>query len=153
MGISMTGDRHYSDRLCSNRRYSDIPQSGRPSTSLAHLGLCRSSEIGKIGGGRGVACIETTGLMQEPRGAGPGEVSRWGRGPWGAPSSGKVTTYFQHNYCHSAPDFQNLVHRLSNRYCPWAYSTAVSHPTFRLCVDCRNSVCRNRVCRNSVVYP
>jgi len=38
-------------------------------------------------------------------------------------------------------------------YCPWAYSTAVSHPTSRLCVDCRNSVCRNRVCRNSVVYP
>ena len=35
---------------------------------------------------------------------------------WGAPSSGKVTTYFQHN-C-TAPDFRDLVRRLSKRYCP-----------------------------------
>jgi len=53
----------------------------------------------------------------------------------------------------TAPDFRDLVRRLSNRYCPLAYLTAVNHPTSRLCMDCRNSVCRNRVCRNSVVYP
>jgi len=34
---STTGGRHYSDRLCSDRRYSDNLQSGRPSTSLARL--------------------------------------------------------------------------------------------------------------------
>jgi len=33
----------------------------------------------------------------------------------GCPSARKVTTYFQHN-C-TAPDFRDLVRRLSNRYC------------------------------------
>ena len=37
------GGRHYSDRLCSDRRYSDNPQSRRPSTSLAPLGVRRNS--------------------------------------------------------------------------------------------------------------
>jgi len=41
-----------------------------------------------------------------------------------------VKTYFQHN--RTAPDFRDLVWHLSNRYCPWAYSTAVSHPTSQL---------------------
>jgi len=38
------GGRHYSDRC-----YSDSPQSGRPSTSLARLGICRNN-IGENGG-------------------------------------------------------------------------------------------------------
>jgi len=41
------GGRHYSDRLCSDRRYSDNPRSGRPSTSLAHLAYVEIVEIGK----------------------------------------------------------------------------------------------------------
>jgi len=56
-------------------------------------------EIGKnIGGGRGVACIESTALIEAPKGAGPGEVSRWGLGCPLSP---------QHNS--TAPDFQDLV--------------------------------------------
>jgi len=150
--IKIPGGRHYSDRLCSDRRYSDNPQSGRRSTSLARLGICRNSrnlqKTARIGSRRG---------MHRKRGIDRGtEVTEgsgvWGGYPcgvWGAPSSEKVTTYVPPtDYC-TAPDFPHLVRRLSNRYCPWAYSTAVSHPT----VDCRNSVCRNRVCWNSVVYP
>ena len=34
-GVCQLRGRHYSDRLCSDRRYSDSPQSRRPSTSLA----------------------------------------------------------------------------------------------------------------------
>jgi len=45
-----SGGRHYSDRLCSDRRYSDNPQSGRPSTVIS-----RNWE--EIGRGRGVACM------------------------------------------------------------------------------------------------
>jgi len=40
------GGRHYSDRLCSNRRYSDNLHSGRPSTSLACLAYVEIVEIG-----------------------------------------------------------------------------------------------------------
>jgi len=40
----ITGGRHYSDRLCSDRRYSDNLQAVRPSTSLARLAHV---EIGK----------------------------------------------------------------------------------------------------------
>ena len=42
-----TGGRHYSDRLCSDRRYSDNLQSGRPSTSLARLAYVEIVETGK----------------------------------------------------------------------------------------------------------
>ena len=35
--LLITGGRHYSDRLCSDRRYFDNSQSGRPSTALARL--------------------------------------------------------------------------------------------------------------------
>jgi len=80
--IIQMGSRHYSDRLCSDRRYSDIPQSGRPSTSLACLSICRNSRNwDKIGGGRGVACIESTSLIQAP-------IDRGDRGEWGL-GSGK----------------------------------------------------------------
>jgi len=41
------GGRHYSDRLCSDRRYSDNLQSGRPSTSLARLAYVEIVEIVK----------------------------------------------------------------------------------------------------------
>ena len=41
------GGRHYSDRLCSDRRYSDNLQSGRPSTSLARLAYVEIVEIEK----------------------------------------------------------------------------------------------------------
>jgi len=84
----------YSDRLCSDRRYSDNLQSGRPSTSLAWLGICRNSRNWEeIGMGRGIACIESTALIEALRwlrGAqrSLGRVSQW---VWGAPSSGKVT--------------------------------------------------------------
>jgi len=51
-GYVGTGGRHYSDRLCSDRRYSDNPQSGRPCTSLVCLGICRNGRnLEKIGGG------------------------------------------------------------------------------------------------------
>ena len=61
------GGRHYSDRLCSDRRYSDNPQSRWPSTSLARLGICRNSRNWKnIGGGRGIACIKSTALIEAP---------------------------------------------------------------------------------------
>ena len=45
--VPYLGGRHYSDS--SDRRYSDSPQSGQPSTSLTPLGICRNSllEIGK----------------------------------------------------------------------------------------------------------
>jgi len=43
----MSGGRHYSDRLCSDRRYSDNLQSGRPSTSLARLAYVEIVEIEK----------------------------------------------------------------------------------------------------------
>jgi len=46
-GISAQGGRHYSDRLCSDRRYSDNLQSGRTSTSLARLAYVEIVEIGK----------------------------------------------------------------------------------------------------------
>ena len=72
-------------------------------------------------------------------GSGPGEGIPVGSG---VPLLEKlVKTYFQHN-C-TAPDFRDLVRRLSNRYCPQAYSTAVSHPTSRLWIvgtACRNSL-------------
>jgi len=76
------------------------------------LGICRNStNWEEIGMGRGVGCIESTALIEALRGAEPGEGIPVGLG---APSSGKVTTYFQHN-C-TAPDFRDLVRRLSNRY-------------------------------------
>jgi len=57
------GGRHYSDRRCS-----DNPQSRRPSTFLAPLGICRNIRNWKnVGGGRGVACIESTALIEAPR--------------------------------------------------------------------------------------
>jgi len=137
--INHMGGRHYSDRLCADRRYSNNPQSGRPSTSLAHLDICRNSRnwekttrIGsrrrmhrKHGIDRGTEVTEGSGV--------------WGGYPcgvWGAPSSGKVTTYVPPTHYCTAPDFRHLVPHLSNRYCPWAYSTAVSHPTSRLTCTC-----------------
>jgi len=59
----------------------------------------------KHGIDRGIEVTEGSGALGE-------YLSR----VWGAPSSGKVTTYFQHN-C-TAPDFRDLVPHLSNRYCP-----------------------------------
>ena len=56
-------------------------------------------------------------------------VFRWGLR---CPFSGKVTTYLQGSntvVLSPTPDFRHLVRRLSNRYCPQAYLTAVSHPT------------------------
>ena len=43
LSLLFEGGRHHSDRLCSDRRYSDSPQSRRPSTSLASLGIFRNS--------------------------------------------------------------------------------------------------------------
>ena len=144
-------ERSRTNRLCSDRRYSDNLQAVRPSTSLARLAHVEIVEIGnKL---EWVEALDASKARHWSRHWGDwgerslGRVSQW---VWGVPSSGKVTTYV-HN-C-TAPDFRDLVRRLSNQYCPWAYSTAVSHTTSRLCTDCRNSVCRNRVCRNSVVYP
>ena len=59
------GGRHYSDRLCSDRRYSDNPQSGRPSTPLAGI-----VEIGiKLDGVEAshTRYIESTSLIQASR--------------------------------------------------------------------------------------
>jgi len=133
--VCKAGGRHYSDRLCSDRRYSDNPQSGRPSTSLACLSICRNSRNwDKIGGGRGVACIESTSLIQAPRwprGVGSGESGGY---------SGEVCCAPLHRKSYNlpprlntivlppTPDFRDLVRCLSYRYCPQAYSTAVSHP-------------------------
>jgi len=142
--IIQMGSRHYSDRLCSDRRYSDIPQSGRPSTSLACLSICRNSRNwDKIGGGRGVACIESTSLIQAP-------IDRGDRGEWGLGSGKGIPVRSEvppppeklqrtskapaQLYCPLllifgiSPDFRDFVRRISNRYCPQAYSTAVSHP-------------------------
>jgi len=119
------------------RRYSDNPQSGRPSTSLALLGICRNSRNWeKIGGGRGVACIESTLLIQ---------AARWSRGVlWSGkghsghpvrsdvpPAPEKLQRRLppirlQHSCTAPTPDFRDLVRRLSNWYCPQAYSTAVT---------------------------
>ena len=115
IGLYETGGGHYSDRLCSDRRYSDSPQSGRPSTSLARLKLSicgNSRKWNKIGGGRGVACIESTSLIQAPRwprGVGPGEWGGYSDEVWDAPSSGKVTTNPQGSNCPTAPDFYQRV--------------------------------------------
>ena len=62
---------------------------------------------------------------------GPGEWGGYSDEVSGAPSSGKVTMYLQGSntvVLPSTPDLRDFV-RLSNRYCPQAYSTAVSHPT------------------------
>jgi len=109
-------------------------QSGWPSTSLARLGICRNSrnlqKTARIGSRhrmhRNAALIEAP---RWPRGVESGEGIPV---VWGAPSSGKVTTYVPPTHYCTAPDFRHLVRHLSNRYCPWAYSTAVSHPTSRL---------------------
>jgi len=129
------GGRHYSYRLCSDRRYSDNPQSGWRSTSLACLGVCRNSrnleKTARIGSRHRVHRkhgIDRATEVTEGSGV-------WGGHPcgvWDAPSSGKVTTYVPPTHYCIAPDFRHLVWRLSNQYCPWAYSTAVSHLTSRL---------------------
>jgi len=143
IGFITTGGRHYSDRLCSDRCYSDNPQSGKHSTSLARLSICRNSRNwDKIGGGRGVACIESTSLIQAlrwPEGSGAwgvGRVFRWGPRCPLLRKSYNVPPSLQHNVLPPTPDFRDLVRRLSNRYCAQAYSTAVSHPTLtcRLCI-------------------
>jgi len=70
------GGRHYSDRLCSDRRYSDNPQSGWPSTSLARLAHVEIVEIGTKLKWDAFGCIESTALMEALRwlrGAEPGK--------------------------------------------------------------------------------
>jgi len=169
------GGRHYSDRLCSDRRYSDNPQSGRPSISLARLGLCRNSRnlektarIGsrcgmhrKLGIDRGTEVTEFlfyislsvlkmywVVLTADCRNS----VWEWGLGRvslWGLGCPILLKSY-------------NV--RTSNTllYCPWfsAFGSAsfqsilpvglfnCSQPPDVPTLDCRNSVCRN-----SVVYP
>ena len=62
-------------------------------------------------------------------GAGPGEISRWGLDPGVPRPPEKLQRTSNTIVLPSAPDFQDLVQHLSNWYCPWAYSTAVSHPS------------------------
>jgi len=125
--------------------------------STCRLGTCRNSRNWeKIGGGRGVACMHRKHVID------PGTEVTEGSGAWGVGrvfcwglrcpllrKSYEVSPRLQHN-CTApyTPDFRNLVRLISNRYCPQAYSTAVSHPTSTSRLDCQNSVCRN-----SVVYP
>ena len=118
LSFLLQGGRHYSDSLCSDRRYSDNLQSGRPSTSLSRLAYVEIVEIGKNWNG-------SRRWMHRKHGIDRGTVVTEGSGAWGGypsgsgvppPSSGEVTTYLQHN-C-SAPDFRDLVRRLSNQYCP-----------------------------------
>jgi len=82
------------------------------------LGICRNRPLVEIGKKlEWVEALDASKAQHWPRHWGDwekwslGRVSQW---VWGAPSSGKVTTYFQHN-C-TAPDFRDLVRRLSNRY-------------------------------------
>jgi len=99
------GGRHYFDRLCSDRRYSDNPQSGRPSTSLVSSGICRNSRnLEKI---RGVKVSHASKARhwlrhQGDRGErGLGRVSRWGLG------------------CPLLRKSYNLPPRPQHVYCPW----------------------------------
>jgi len=152
--MSKPGGRHYSDRLCSDRRYSNNPQSGPPSTSLAHLGICRNSRNWeKIG--RGWRCRMYGKHVIDPGIEMTEGSAAWGVGGYsgevrGAPSSGKVTTYLQGSntiVLPSTPDFWDLDQCISNRYCPQPPDVDV--PT----VECRSNLCWYRVCRNNVVYP
>jgi len=82
------GGRHYSDRLCSDRRYSDNPQSGRPSTSLARLGLCRNSrnleKTARIGSRR---------RMHRKRSIDQGTEVTEGSGVWGGYPCHRIVSY------------------------------------------------------------
>jgi len=145
--------RHYSDRLCSDRRYSDNPQSGRPSTSLACLSICRNSRnCEKIVGGRGVASIESTSLIEAlrwPRGMGSGEGIPVGSGVPHPPEK-LQRTYLQYIIVLSLIfGIWFGVFPIGTARRPIQLQSATQRPT----VDCRNSICRNKVCRNSVVYP
>jgi len=169
-----TGGRHYSDRLCSDRRYSDNPQPERPSTSLARLGI-EIVENGKNWRGSRRRMHRKHGIDRDTEvsegSAGLGRVSRWGLGcplpgkAWNFPLkwhisvhldlfsnlSGKVTitTYLQHNCTAQFSGFAPVSFQSVLPVCLFNYS----QPPNVLTVDCRNSVCRNRVCRNSMVYP
>jgi len=103
---------------------------------IARFSICRNSRNwNKIGEGRGIACIESTSLIQAPRwprGVGPGEWGGYSGEVRGAPPPEKLQCTSTSKapaqlYCPPTPDFRDLIRRLSNRYCPQAYSTVVSH--------------------------
>jgi len=78
VGLMITGGRHYSDRLCSDRRYSDNLQSGRPSISLARLAYVEIVEIGKKL--EGVEALDAS------------KARHWSR-HWGERSLGRVSQW------------------------------------------------------------
>jgi len=98
-----TGGKHYSDRLCSDRRYSDNLQLGRPSTSLARLAYVEIVEIGNK--------LEWVEALDASK------ARQWSRhwGDWGERSLGRVSqwvwgpTLLQRSY-------SVLPTQL---YCPW----------------------------------
>jgi len=148
LDIFRPGGRHYSDKLCSDRRYSDNPQSRRPSTSLAHLGICRNSRNWKTIGGVEVLHASKARHWLRHR----GNLSPMHIGS-GLPNFRTKILKCQTQYgAQIAPWLSGFGSASFQSVLPvdlFIWSQLPNVPT----VDCRNSVCRNRVCGNSVVYP
>jgi len=152
-GVNFLGRQTLFRQTLSDRCYSDNPQSGRPSTSLAHLVISRNwEEIGRGPLQALHACKARHWSRHrgdwEKRGL--GRVSWW---VWGCPllrQSYNVGLHPRH-YC-TAPNFLGFGSASFQSLLPVGLFNC-SQPSDIPTVDCRNSVCQNRVCRTSVVYP
>ena len=144
------GTPHYSDRLCSDRRYSDNAQSGRRRrvADSSWIGL-RAVPIGntpnQIPKIRGSTIVLEVRCNFSGGGGTPDPTGIPSPGP--APLSHLSASINVMLSMRATPrpllissQFLLLLHMPSVLKMYWVIMT----------VDCRNSVCRNRVCRNSV---
>jgi len=99
------GGRHYFDRLCSDGRYSDNLQSGRPSTSLARLTYVEIVEIGKK--------LEWVEALDASK------ARHWSRhwGDWGEQSLGRPQIPV--GLARVPPPPEKLQRTSTQLYCPW----------------------------------
>jgi len=128
----------YSDRLCSDRRYSDSPQSGRRVADFSWIGL-RAVPIGKMRN----QIPKIRGLFEPHIGSGISKV--WYESlksqtqyPWGSKCLGASI-----NAVHSMHATPRPRQCFSNFYCFYICLSVLKMYWVVVTADCRNSVCRN----------
>ena len=147
------GTPRYSDRLCSDRRYSDNPQSGRTSGGWQQLNRPTGSipigkmpnQIPKIRGSTIVLDVRCNfsggGGTPDPTG-----IPSPGSAPLSHLSASINAVLSMHPKPRTIP--------ISSQFLLFLYMPSVLEMYWIVVTaDCGNSVCRNRVCRNSVCLP